>query len=122
MLGYRTKNFAEIDFHCKCNCGEVAKLELVNTLQEVREALGAPLYVNSTMRCVDHNEFVGGSKKSYHIRGLAVDLSTRNLSEGQIIALKEIAVEHGFLGLGFYDHFIHLDLRNELTIWDKRNK
>lgn len=43
-------------------------------LNKVREEFGEPIYVNSGYRCKALNEAVGGSKNSYHMTGLAVDL------------------------------------------------
>lgn len=43
-------------------------------LNNVREEFGEPIYVNSGYRCKELNEAVGGSKNSYHMTGLAVDL------------------------------------------------
>ena len=43
-------------------------------LNKVREEFGEPIYVNSGYRCKALNEAVGGSKNSYHMTGLAVDI------------------------------------------------
>lgn len=43
-------------------------------LNKVREEFGEPIYVNSGYRCPELNKAVGGSKNSYHMTGLAVDL------------------------------------------------
>lgn len=43
-------------------------------LNKVREEFGEPIYVNSGYRCKALNDAVGGSKNSYHMTGLAVDI------------------------------------------------
>lgn len=46
----------------------------IGRMDEIRESYGKPIYVNSWYRCKELNEAVGGSKNSYHMSGLAVDL------------------------------------------------
>lgn len=52
---------------------------LVNeVLDPLREAWGAPLYVNSGFRCPELNKAVGGSAHSQHLLGEAADITTGN--------------------------------------------
>ena len=120
MIGPRSKNFSSKELCCRCGCKEGPKLEMISALQRVRDALGRPMILTSAMRCKKHNEKVGGRPKSRHLDGLAVDVSTAKFSEAEWIALLEIASETGFLGIGLYDTFVHLDLRDVLTVWDGR--
>ena len=46
-------------------------------LDQIREFLGFPLSVNSWYRCPELNTAVKGSKSSDHLKGLAVDLTSR---------------------------------------------
>ncbi|MGN0214020.1 MAG: D-Ala-D-Ala carboxypeptidase family metallohydrolase [Muribaculaceae bacterium] len=46
-----------------------------NVLDPLREAFGAPIYVNSGYRCRLLNTLVGGVKCSQHLRGEAVDVT-----------------------------------------------
>ena len=70
-----TKNFKVKEFACK-HCG-VNKInqKVIYMVQKIRDALGVPLYINSGYRCEEHNAAVGGVKNSYHVQGLAADLS-----------------------------------------------
>lgn len=43
-------------------------------MDEIRESYCKPIYVNSWYRCKELNEKVGGTKNSYHMSGLAVDI------------------------------------------------
>lgn len=43
-------------------------------LDEIREAYGKPIIINSGYRSKELNEAVGGVKTSYHTTGLAVDI------------------------------------------------
>ena len=46
-----------------------------NVLDPLREAFGAPIYVNSGYRCAALNVLVGGVATSQHLRGEAADVT-----------------------------------------------
>lgn len=46
-------------------------------LDPLRERWGVPIYVNSGYRCPALNRKVGGSSTSYHLRGMAADITSR---------------------------------------------
>lgn len=49
--------------------------KLVTTiLQPLRDAVGAPIIINSAYRCYRLNKFVGGSDTSQHVTGQAADI------------------------------------------------
>ena len=50
---------------------------IIKVLDPLRERWGVPIYVNSGYRCPALNAKVGGSKTSYHLRGMAADISSR---------------------------------------------
>ena len=54
-------------------------LELLvkHVLDPVRERWGVPIYVNSGYRCPELNKLVGGAPNSYHLRGMAADITSR---------------------------------------------
>ena len=120
MLGVFSKNFTQKELCCKCGCGGTPTLELVQMLQEIRNAMEIPLKVNSVARCETLNKKIGGAQGSYHMHGQAVDISIRRLSSTQVNSLKEIALEKGFRGMGLYNTFIHFDLRPTPQFWDRR--
>lgn len=62
------------DFKSELNIYNV----LIPRLNQIREEWGHPIYVNSGYRCEKLNKKVGGSKKSSHMKGLAVDITTGN--------------------------------------------
>lgn len=49
---------------------------VISRLNPIRELYGHPIYINSGYRCEKLNKKVGGSKRSFHLQGLAVDLTT----------------------------------------------
>lgn len=57
---------------------EVNLISLIeNVLDPLREWYGKPIYVNSGFRNKELNNAVGGAKSSQHLKGEAVDISTR---------------------------------------------
>ena len=50
---------------------------MTQVLEPVRTELGIPIYVNSGYRCPALNSLVGGVPNSYHLHGLAADLTTK---------------------------------------------
>ena len=80
----------------------------LDALQRLRGVLGDPVTVLSGYRDPEHNARVGGALRSKHTMGIAFDLSeSRNYSRE---ALAAAAREAGFLGLGHYETFLHVDL------------
>lgn len=78
----------------------------------LRERLGFPLRINSAYRSREHNARVGGSSRSAHMVGKAVDIS---ISHDDAYRLVRMALLLGFTGIGISqrgDHngrFVHLD-------------
>ena len=116
-----TRSFSVQEMACKCNQCEgypIAKMNLgfMLKLQKVRDLIAAPLIITSGYRCMKHNLASGGSPRSYHLRGMAADIS---LAEGHIrgsqatfrMELVEYALKAGLYGIGIGSNFIHLDSR-----------
>lgn len=62
-----------------------------NVLDPLREAWGKPIRVTSGYRCAELNRAVGGSLKSQHLTGEAVDLTTGNKVENRKVF--QLAIE-----------------------------
>jgi len=107
---------------CK-HCGRVPDLEVVREtaewLETVREALGGlPVHVNSWCRCEEHNAAVGGAPNSYHVKGMAVDITVRGYSPRETWRLCRELQKKGLIGgLGKYASFTHID-RGPKRSWD----
>lgn len=87
-------------------------------LDGLRASMGLPLRVHSGYRCRVHNADVGGSKQSYHMRGMAFDVSPINKAEMTRMEYTRWEVQliysagaTAFAGIGVYKGFIHLDTR-----------
>lgn len=113
-------HFRTDEFACRC-CGQVSPGgvggvpgELVSILEGVRARFGAPVHITSGYRCRAHNDRVGGAPQSLHLMGLAADIVVQG------VAAREVAE---FLdpwhrgGLGRYDGFTHVDVREGRARW-----
>lgn len=108
-----TPYFKRQEFACKCGCGfSAVDVTLLSVLHEVRIAFGAPVKITSGCRCEKHNKAVGGAAKSYHVKGMAVDIqvSGKTPKEVQEWLIKNYPDR---LGIGFGKTFTHIDVRQE---------
>jgi uncharacterized protein YcbK (DUF882 family) len=78
-------------------------------LQKLRNVYNGPLTINSGYRDPAHNLKVGGSPNSQHIEGTAFDIHITDVEMGR--KLERIAKEVGYVGIGRYKTFIHVDMR-----------
>ena len=109
----KARYFKEGEFACKC-CGRVMiDNRLVTMLDRVRHTLGKPIYVNSGYRCVDHNKAVGGATGSYHVKGLAADIT----AHCDLKRLQRLCFAAGIPTAVIYHRqgFIHVDLGTPRT-------
>lgn len=102
------KWFTAEEFECKCGCGDTVSNELMALMDALREKVGAPIVINSGARCAEHNKYIGGSKTSSHLKGLAVDIRCES-SALRFRIIKE-AIALGFSRIGVGSSFIHLDI------------
>ena len=83
---------------------------LWDTLNYLREKLGAPVYINSAYRTPAVNKQVGGAKRSLHMHGRAADIRPKD--SGQLEQLWNIVCsydrEYGLSEKIKYDTFIHI--------------
>ena len=114
-MGDLTKDFSRHEFECKCGCGfDQIDPRVVDMCQVIRDALGAPVRINSACRCAKHNAQVGGVKGSYHTKGLAADLSCEAGSQRLQAVIKSL-FEAGKLPCLEYckryvqKNFVHID-------------
>ena len=106
-------NFKLSEFECR-HCGTVRlSNRLVTLLQALRDTLGAPVVITSGYRCPTHNKAVGGSERSYHMQGKAVDIRVAPTGLS-MQALASLCEKIGFKGIGINPAkgFIHVDVRD----------
>tara|TARA_Y100000361_G_C10943904_1_gene230199 strand:- start:50 stop:442 length:393 start_codon:yes stop_codon:yes gene_type:complete len=108
----RWKYFSEEELRCK-GTGELKMMEeFMAKLILLREKVNQPLVISSGYRTPEYNKRIGGSSKSAHILGQAVDIVCSGTKAHTILMH---ALELGFTGIGVKQHgdhksrFIHLD-------------
>jgi len=111
MSVFVAKNFRRIEFACPCGCDKDRPIDskLLYLLQSLRNKIGKPIYITSSLRCKKYNKKIGGYIDSPHCLGKAVDIHAKNMD---IIDLAIAAKEIGFPRIGLYpfNHFIHIDV------------
>ena len=98
------------EFACPCCQKVMLHPKLLAKLVKLREVLERPIYITSGYRCFSYNQKVGGVDNSYHLIGLAADITVKDIN---LLTLLEMCETIDFGGIGFYEkkHFLHLDVR-----------
>lgn len=78
-------------------------------LETARVWVGLPFRINSGYRTEQHNQSVGGTPNSSHLRGYASDISTIGWEEADVIRLVANLVKAGFRRIGRARTFVHVD-------------
>jgi len=68
------------------------------------------LQINSGYRSPEYNARRGGATRSKHMDGTALDVTWNGYNEETRRNFIQIAQEEGFLGIGIYNSFTHVDL------------
>jgi len=107
-VGDISPHFSRHEAICKCGCGFFIKdAVLIQRLEEMRELLQEPLYINSWCRCKPYNTLEGGNKNSEHMDGQAADIRIGDsMDRAKIIWL---AWHVGFRRVGAANTFVHVD-------------
>jgi uncharacterized protein YcbK (DUF882 family) len=109
-----TEHFHFREMACR-HCGRIPSVEVIQKtcewLERVREALGGRvIHINSGARCTVHNKAIGGEVGSLHIKGLAADITVRDLTPYVVWNICNGLQEKGLVGgLGRYPGFNHID-------------
>jgi len=110
-----SRNFNLQEFQCPCCKRVILHADLLLKLEKLRWEIKEPLYINSGFRCYLENDKVGGVKKSFHLFGMAADVSVRNISIPELLYFAE---KYKFGGIGIYKTFLHLDIRQIKSRWE----
>lgn len=103
------------EFECPCCKRVMLHSDLLKKLSLLRREIKEPLYINSSYRCEKENRKVGGVPRSYHLFGMAADVTVRNMSISELLYYTE---KFKFGGIGVYTTFLHLDIRQNITRWE----
>lgn len=112
------EHFLPAELACS-GTGELkVETELLDLLTEMRRSLGGPMIINSCYRSTGWNARVGGSPRSQHLLGRAADIRATRWG---VKRLEGLARDHGAVGIGLYDTFVHVDVREGgPAFWDYR--
>lgn len=121
-----TKNFSLNEV--TCNDGTAVPwnllgnaIKLLQNLQVLRDALGAPIEITSGFRSVTYNKSIGGAGDSRHSHADAADIKVKGFTPKQVAAkieqlIKEKKMSEG--GLGIYPSWTHYDTRGTKARWN----
>lgn len=118
---FLTRNFQVKEFACHDGSDPIfIHIPLVEFLQKMRDWCGGPVYVekHSAYRTPSWNKKQKGSERSYHMYGLAVDVSARGKTPAQLATWAEAHMPGGG-GIGLYKTFVHIDFRTGRYRFDK---
>ena len=99
---------------------------LKNTLiiVDYAESFYKDITINSGFRSEKYNKSIGGAKGSAHVKGMAVDLSAKNVSAIKIAGLllsqaKSLGIKG--IGIDVYQNYVHVDTMDRgsrgITYW-----
>ena len=112
-----TPHFNVREFRCKDGGDAVfVSLRLAELLEQIRVHFGAAVTINSAYRTPSHNAKVGGTSRSQHLYGLAADIEVKGHSPAEVADYAETLLA-GTGGIGRYDGFTHVDVRQEKGRW-----
>ena len=115
-MGNLTRNFDREEFE-EQGCDVRIDPFIPKLCQAIRTAWGAPVYITSGVRSIEHNINVGGAPNSSHLRGLAVDISDNNKGEMLSSKFRYVAmmtlINMNIGRIGLADTFIHFDIDKE---------
>ena len=110
-------NFAVKEFACKDGSDAVLVApRLVMVLQSLRSHFCAAVTINSGYRTPQYNARVGGVTDSQPCYGTAADIVVRGKTPAQVAAYaRQLMPDWG--GVGVYDSFCHIDVREAKADW-----
>ena len=85
-------------------------VDSINSLMLLYAFTPDKLIITSGYRTSKHNKKVGGAKRSYHLRGMAVDMYCKYLTHAQ---LGRRALNCDFTTAIVYKSHVHLDIREK---------
>lgn len=116
---WKWKNFGPGEPFLACrHCGKFYLEEAsMDRLQLARDEFGKPISVNSGHRCPIYNARIGGAPLSRH-KLIAFDISIVGYDPLEML---EALQKGGFTTFGFYDTFIHTDIRPNRRWFGNKN-
>lgn len=103
-----SKNFILSEFACKDGSKTITvDCELIDKLQQLRDATGKPVVISSGYRTATYNKKCKGIPTSHHLTGKAADIKITGMTPLQVALAAD---KVGFKGVGVYPTFTHVDV------------
>lgn len=117
-MGDISLNFNRKEFECNCGCKQdTVDFQLISTLEILREVFeGKAIHINSGNRCVEYNKKIGGTPRSQHLLSKAADIVVEGVNPKEVYDVLDKMCPTS-LGLGGYEMFTHVDVRNGKGRW-----
>ena len=121
-----TKDFRVREFRCKDGSDKILiDTDLADLLQQIRDAFGRPVTINSAYRTPTHNKRVGGASNSQHVKGTAADIRVQGIPPFAVAAWMEQHIKSvGKHACGYYpiSLFCHVDVRATKVLFQEFKK
>jgi len=115
--------FNSDEFKCRgkgCCTISILDSRLLAFLDMLRRLNGKAIKINSGYRCPDHNSYIKGKERSYHMSGQAADIALPDSNLGKQAANMLYFCKSLFPFFYMGEGFIHVDIRtlseNDLTM------
>ena len=111
-------NYSEFDSPDVQGSGQMMDKNFLNLLDQARDKFDKPININSGFRTPAHNESVGGTENSSHLKGLAADVAC--IASQDRFDLINIFLDLGITRIGIAKTFIHIDVdpdKSHNVIW-----
>lgn len=107
--------FTRDEFMCRCGCrrNEIPD-SFIHDMDDLREACGFPLVINSGWRCENHPKEKVKEQPGQHNKA-AADVRIHNGYQRYVV--QEKAFKLGFKGIAAAKGFVHVDSRDTKTSW-----
>lgn len=110
-------NFRVREFACTDGSDPVfIAPELVKVLQKIRNHFGKAVKITSAYRTPTKNKACGGETYSQHLYGMAADIQVSGVSPKKVAAYAETLLKSKG-GIGTYNTFVHIDVRETKARW-----
>ena len=120
-LAQLSEHFMAKEFKCSDNSRVIVlNKALIDLLEEIRTHFNAPVIINSGYRTVQYNSQLKESAPgSQHTLGNAADIRVTGHMPTEVYQYLDSSYPNS-LGLGIYSTFVHVDVRESKSRFDKR--
>ena len=114
-------HFEAKEFRCVDNSRVIVlNKALLDLLELIRNHYNKPLTISSGYRTVQYNsQLKNSSPKSQHMLGNAADIKVSGVTPLALYSWLNNSYPNSY-GLGLYDTFVHVDVREGKSRWDYR--